>query len=90
MKTAKQHEFFDSLLEQSSELREIVETGRSVEIIFTECGKVKYGHHETALTAASAMNRKTGDNYEAYQCLFCDDLWHIGHKRTDSNSKEQG
>lgn len=42
--------------------------------------KVKYGHEETALNAASKMNKKKNEPFEAYECEFCQ-LWHIGHPR---------
>lgn len=43
------------------------------------CGKVKYGHQETAERAASAMHRKHGgDRMESYYCEQCE-AWHIGH-----------
>lgn len=44
------------------------------------CRKVKYGHRETAETAAESMHKKTGDDYDAYRCESCD-AWHIGHAR---------
>lgn len=46
------------------------------------CRKAKYGHESTALEAAEAMHKKTGDDYDAYQCPspLCDS-WHIGHAR---------
>jgi hypothetical protein len=43
-----------------------------------ECAKVRYGHEETALKAADAMHKKTGDTYDAYYCEPCA-AWHIGH-----------
>lgn len=86
MKTANQHEAFKAVLaETRPDVREKIESliasAGSVEIVFNECGKVKYGHRETAETAAEAMHRKTGDSYDVYQCVFCGDAWHIGHAR---------
>lgn len=51
-----------------------------VEVVIEKCGKVCYGHESTALEAAVAMNKKTGDSYDAYECAFCE-AWHIGHSR---------
>lgn len=45
-----------------------------------KCSKVKYGHQATAEKAAVAMNKKTGDDYDAYHCGTCN-AWHIGHAR---------
>lgn len=43
-------------------------------------GKVKYGHMETARTAATDVSAKIGDALESYKCEFCD-AYHIGHAR---------
>lgn len=42
--------------------------------------KIRYGHKESAVAAALAMNWKTGDLFDAYECSYCDG-WHIGHAR---------
>lgn len=58
-----------------------LDEGRVVHIIDNRtCDKVKYGHKETAETAAAAMRGKTGSCYDSYECDFCD-AWHIGHAR---------
>ena len=83
--TPEQYELLDeamTLLERDHpKLYEQIQSARGVEILFPECGKVKYGHKETAESAAVAMNRKTGDNYDVYQCAWCKNAWHIGHAR---------
>lgn len=51
------------------------------------CGKVCYGHKETAENAALAMQNKTGDFYDAYECISCQ-AWHIGHSRKEVTANE--
>lgn len=53
-----------------------------VSVITVPCPKVRYGHKETAETAAESMHKKTGDDYDAYQCPYppCG-AWHIGHSK---------
>lgn len=85
LKTAQQYEHWEELLNgMTPEQREVIETAManatSVDIIIKPCGKVKYGHKETAVTAADAMHKKTGDTYDAYRCPPCN-AWHIGHSR---------
>lgn len=41
-------------------------------------GKVRYGP-DSAEAAAKRMTAKTGDEFEAYKCRYCD-RWHVGHK----------
>jgi hypothetical protein len=58
-----------------------IEYGEGVEISFggpRKCGKVRYGHRETADKACEAMKRKHGSILEAYRCEDCAG-WHIGH-----------
>lgn len=86
MKTHEQYEMFESALAaMPSALRERVEkmiaNAARLEIVFRECGKVKYGHKETAEQAVIVMRDKTGDAFEAYQCVWCGNAWHIGHAK---------
>lgn len=75
------NEAIDALEHEYPDLYDKIQNARTVEILFPECGKVKYRHRETAQTAAKAMNKKTGDDYDAYQCAWCNNKWHIGHAR---------
>lgn len=43
-------------------------------------GKVKYGHYDTAVTAANKMEQKKQEKFEAYKCRHCEG-YHIGHPR---------
>lgn len=43
-------------------------------------GKVKYGHEETAKTAALKMAKKKREPFEAYKCRHCE-AWHVGHPK---------
>ncbi|HTG95722.1 MAG TPA: hypothetical protein VL866_24180 [Pyrinomonadaceae bacterium] len=84
MRTIAQYELWERALaemtdEQRAEIESMIANARSVEFVFN-CPKVKYGHRETAETAAEAMHAKTGDSYDAYQCDFCGS-WHIGHSK---------
>ena len=79
-------ELLDEICAASPEAAEMinraVESGKMIYFI-GGCTKVKYGHQETALEAARAMNTKTGDIYDAYECQrpLCG-AWHIGHQVT--------
>lgn len=43
------------------------------------CGrKVRYGSQPTAEKAKLAMERKTGDAFDVYRCIWCRQ-YHIGH-----------
>jgi hypothetical protein len=47
------------------------------------CGnKIKYGHEETAVKAASKLTITYTKPLEAYPCFFCQS-WHIGRAMTE-------
>lgn len=52
----------------------------TTKVLMFSCHKVCYGHKETAEKAAVAMQNKTGDFYDAYECISCQ-AWHVGHSR---------
>lgn len=52
--------------------------------LLRHCGdKVDYKSEETARKSAEAMQRKTGDKYDAYNCEVNSSHWHIGHSRQE-------
>jgi hypothetical protein len=42
--------------------------------------KVRYNTKATSLKAAASMNKKTGNHFASYKCLFCDG-YHVGKTR---------
>lgn len=83
MKTGESFEisYWDLAPEIRAELeRHFSGLDSATKVFMFSCHKVCYGHKETAEKAGEAMQSKTGDFYDAYECVSCQ-AWHIGHSR---------
>lgn len=59
-------------------MRVFADSGHGAEHRRISCGqKVRYPE-ESAVRAAVRMKEKTGDDFDVYQCQYCNQ-WHIGH-----------
>lgn len=51
-------------------------------------GKIRHANKNSAVEACAAMNGKTGDTINAYECVYCHG-WHIGNTKNYFVERDQ-